>query len=276
MENVNAKIAEWSKMGFTQNPYGPSIPAVYLYNSAVMNDSEKNMNLAKCMQNGNVMDVIFNDTSKTSPAEKEETISFSAIYHRLDEAGTLCPSNYILNVITDLQKYDEEHEVVHDRDFYCKTIARSLRSFASYLREDNLREIVDRYMKTEAIRRGQNYIMFEASVEEDLHAKTDIKIQYGKKIYRIWSYQSTKTGIRKTSRRILRGAGSGLNLLMPIDIAKSNKNRGWALYNESEVHDILKDLVINRKGFAEHYNAYKAKVEEDKRIVAKPCVFYAA
>ena len=276
MDNVNAKIVEWSKMGFAQNPYGPSIPNVFLYNSAVMSDSVKNMNLAKCMQDGNVMDFIYNDSSKTSPAEKEETISFSAIYHRLSEAGTLCPSNYILNVVTDLQKYDEENGVEHDRDFYCKTIARSLRSFASLLREDNLREIVDRYMKNQAACLGKYYKMYDASVEEDMHAKTDIKIKYGKHYYRIWSYQSTRTGIRKTSRRIMRGAGNGLNLLMPIDIAKSQMNRGWALYNESEVHAILKELVIERKGFAENYEAYKMKVKEDRKIVATPCVFYAA
>lgn len=275
MENVNEKIVAWSKMSFVKNPYGPSIPDVFLYNSAVMSDSVKNMNLAKCMQDGNVMDVIYNDGSKMSPAEKEETISFSAIYHRLSDAGTLCPSNYILNVITDLQKYDEENGVEHDRDFYCKTIARSLRSFASLLREDNLREIVNKNMKVEAIRRGRAYRMFDASVEEDLHAKTDIKIQYGHTSYRIWSYQCTKTGIRKTSRRILRGAGSGLNLLMPIDIRNSPMCYGWAFYDEKEVRRILKKFVVNRKGLAQTHEEYKEKVEADRDIVATPCVFYA-
>ena len=279
MTTLIQSIEKWAEMTFDVNPYGDPIPDKFLNDQRVMReraDKVARKPLAGRKQDGNVLNSLFNDPTKETAAEKEETISFSAIFHRLERADTLCPSNFVVEVINDLQKWDAEHNTRHDDDFYCKTIARSLRTFASMLREQNLREIVDQVLKIEAIRRRNGYKMFAPSVEEDVKQKTDIMIKYAGAFYRIWSYQSTESGIDRTSKRILKGAGRGLNLLIPFDISTVSKTYGWALYDPLNVKEILMKHVVTRKGPVQTYFTYKKLVAADNNIIAEPALFDAA
>ena len=266
-------ITRWSKMSFKENPYGDPIPDKYLYDSRVMRKGSKKKNLAECMQDGHVLNCIFNDDQKTSDAEKEETIKFSDTFHRLEVAGTLCPSNYIVGVIEDLEKWDAENNTRHDDEFYCKTIARSLRTFASMLRENNLREIADKYLKVEAIRRRFGYKMFTADVKQDVYQKTDISLKFAGSFYRIWSYQDTKSGVDKTSGRLKKGAGRGFNILMPFNISNAEYVLGWAFYNTEEVNGWLRDFVVCRPKQVQTYEAYRMQVEKNAEIVKIPTIF---
>ena len=275
---VNA-IEKWAEMTFDENPYGDPIPEKYLHDQRVMRERHnKTLHnpLSGRKQDGNILNYLFNDPTKQTPAEKEETVSFSKIFHRLEETETLCPSNFIVEVINGLQEWDAEHNTRHDDDFFCKTIARGLRTFASMLREQNLREIVDQVLKIEAIRRRNGYKMFAPSVEEDVKQKTDIMIKYAGAFYRIWSYQSTESGIDRTSKRILKGAGRGLNLLIPFDISAVGKTYGWALYDSQNVKEILMKHVVTRRGPVQTYFAYKKLVAADNNIIAEPALFDAA
>ena len=279
MGTLREAVEQWAELMFTENPYGEPIPEKYLYDQRVMrerSDGVPRKPLAHRKQDGNVLNSLFNDPTKQTPAEKEETISFSAVFHRLERAGTLCPSNFIVEVINDLQQWDGENNTRHDDDFYCKTIARALRTFASMLREQNLREIVNQVLKIEAIRRRNGYKMFEPSVEEDMLQKTDIALKYAGAFYRIWSYQSTEAGIDRTSKRIIKGAGRGRNLLMPFDIATVGKFNGWALYDEAAVKEVLMNLVVTNKSPIQSYSAYRKLVIADPAIIAEPAIFDAA
>ena len=271
-------VSKWSDLTFDQNPYGDPIPEKYLHDMRVMRNINGMTNvkpLSGRKQNGYILNFLFNDQSKKSDAEDEETISFSDIFHRLEKSEALCPSNFLVEVINDLRKWDTEHFIAHDDDFYCKTIARALRAFASMLREQNLREITNKILKIEAIRRRNTYQMFEASAEEDMKQKTDIAFRYAGVHYRVWSYQTTQSGIKKTSRRILRCAGKGKNLLMPFDITTANMVNGWAFYDEESVRDILLQNIVNNKCKVQSYWAYRKLVKEDPNIIKEPTVFYA-
>lgn len=273
MSNLNEKIEAWAKMSFKENPYGEPIPNKYLYDQRIMRGRKT---LADYVQDGNVLDMVYNDSSKTSAAEAEETVQFSEVFHRLDDSHTLCPSNFIVEVIRGLEKWDYENNTKHDDVFCCETIARGMRAFASMIREENLREIVEQYLKSEAARRRKNYKMLPASVKEDVHGKTDITIKYAGAFYRIWSYQATDSGITKTSRRILKGGGRGLNILIPFDMNYSQMVHGWALYRTEDVEKILQKFVTARNTPVEKYAEYRRKVVADKNIIAIPAIFDVA
>lgn len=279
MRTLRESVVQWAEMTFAENPYGDPIPEKYLNDQRVMRERSDNVPrkpLGLRKQDGNVLNSLFNDPTKESDAEKEETVSFSAVFHRLERANTLCPSNFVAEVIKDLQKWDAENNTRHDDDFYCKTIARSLRTFASMLREQNLREIVNQILKIEAIRRRCGYKMFEPSVEEDMKQKTDIALKYAGAFYRIWSYQSTESGIDRTSKRILKGAGRGRNLLIPFDISKVGKFNGWALYDDADVKEVLMKFVVTNKSPIQTYATYKKLVAADANVIAEPAIFDAA
>lgn len=273
MGTLNNMIEIWAQMGFNENPYGDPIPNKYLYDYRVMRVRKT---LGEYKQDGNVLDFIYNDSSKTTAAEKEETVQFSNVFQRLESSNTLCPSNFVVEVIRDLERWDAEHNTRHDEDFFCKTIARGLRTFASMLRERNLREIIDEFLRVEAVRRGRGYKMLPPSVKEDVVGKTDISVKYAGAFYRIWSYQSTESGIKKTSKCVLSGAGRGLNVLMPFDIDSALKLHGWALYPVNFVNHVVTELIIIRRGHVQTYAAYKSKVKANEKIVAVPAIFDAA
>lgn len=276
VEKIIDIITRWSKMSFKENPYGKQIPNKYLYNSKVMRDSSRKRSLAECRQNGYVLNRIYNDPEKTSKAEDEETIKFSDTFHRLEVAGTLCPSNYVLEIIKDLEKWDVEHNIKHDEDFFCKTIARSLRTFASMMRENFLREVIEDYLRVEAVKRKLEYKMFAADTKQDIYNKTDILLNFADTFYRIWSYQDTKPGVEKTSARIKKGAGQGFNVLMPFNMHKAETIIGWKFYNPSEVKVWLYDYVICRPENVQSWQTYREQVKADMYIVKVPTIFNKA
>jgi hypothetical protein len=276
MSNLNTAIEHWATMSFKENPYGDPIPEKYLYDSRIMRTRSKKKNLSECMQDGYVLSCIFNESSKTSDAEAEETIQFSEVFHRLESSETLCPSNFIVEVVNALEAWDADNNTRHSDEFFCKTIARSMRTFASMLREQNLREIINDFLKVEAFRRSRGYKMMPPSVKEDVYGKADITVKYGGAFYRIWSYQVTAPGIEKTSNRILKGGGRGLNITMPFDIADCQMVYGWALYNPDFVKNALRDMIVVRKAPAQSYSLYRKKVFADKTIVKIPAIFDVA
>jgi hypothetical protein len=276
VEKLIDVVTRWSKLSFKENPYGDPIPDKYLYDSRVMRAESKKKCLAECMQDGYVLNHIFNEQDKTSEAEKEETIQFSVTFHRLEQDGKLCPASFIAGVIEDLEAWDAEHNTRHDDEFYCKTIARSLRTFASMLRENNLRELIEQWLKVESIRRRTKYKIFEADPKEDVYAKTDIALKFAGAFYRVWSYQDTKPGVDMTSKRILKGAGRGFNIMMPFDIHHSSNVIGWAFYDPELVKQWVLDFIVTRKTQIQTYEAYRRQVAANPNVVKTPTIFTKA
>ena len=276
VETLIDVVTRWSKLSFKENPYGDPIPDKYLYDSRVIRDGSKKICLAECMQDGYVLNHIFNEQDKTSDAEQEETIKFSVTFHRLEREGKLCPASFVAGVIEDLEAWDAEHNTRHSDEFYCKTIARSLRTFASMLRENNLRELIEQWLKVESIRRRTKYKIFEADPNEDIYSKTDISLKFAGAFYRIWSYQDTKSGVEKTSKRVLKGAGRGFNIMMPFDINQSNNVIGWAFYDSDLVKQWVLEFIVARKTQVQTYEAYRKCVAANQDTVKTPAIFTKA
>ena len=278
MKSLSNVLTEWAKMKFTENPYGKPIPKKFLYderllrNNGAHHNCDKPLCLAHLYQDGYITGRIIK-ADRDAPWEKFETISFSAIFHRLQETNTLCPSNYIVAVIDGLKEWDIQHKTEHDEEFFRGTIARSLRCFASYIREWDLLENVERVLSVLQKANGKRYLLYGASVEEDMKYKTDVLLIYDRNTYRIWSYQTTQNGIEKTSNRILGANGRGYNLLFPVNFDEARLVGGWYLYDPKWILHHFLDLVVNRRSPAMSHWEYCQKVREDKKIIKKPCIF---
>ena len=275
------RIMEWANLYFSINPYGEPIPDEFLYSATLIRPCDRHGNkvfvrcLADMKQNGYSIEYLKNDDTKKEAFEKEETISFSEIFHELLDTDTLCPSNYIVTIINRLKKYDISHGIEHSNGFYCGTIARGMRAFASYLRELSLAEIIKTVVGAYARRCNKEFSMISTSVEEDIYKNTDICFSYDGKTYRVWSYQTTSAGVIKTGNRIKRAHGTGLNLLMPFNFEMRKECMGWYLYDYVLIRPLLYDTIINEKEAIAH-TKYCMMIKTNKYIIKTPTVIEIA
>lgn len=278
MKKIKEYITEWSSLFYNKNPYGEQIPDEFLFSEKMLRKYDRDgneikyKNLSEMKQDGwcigNVKQGNMNDEW-----EKEEVISFSPIFHRLVETETLCPANYVVHIIKDLREYDLEHNIVHNEEFYIGTIARGLRAFASYVREQNLTETIDEILSKSANIKQVNYKMFHASVRQDMKYKTDIMFSYNGSVYRAWSYQTTVRGIERTSSRVLKANGRGYNILFPFNMMERKEVNGWFLYNEDIVRHALIELIVANKNPVLTHLEYCNLVNENPYIIKKPSIF---
>ena len=278
MSYVHDHISTWSKMSFAENPYDRALPDWILRDNRIMavnkyTKSKPKKQLCDFNQNGNVTLVVINDSTKTIDWETEETISYSKIFRDLLDRKKLCPSNFAANVIDSLYKWDQNHNMMHSQDFYIGTVARGCRAFASLMREQHLTEIVDSFMRVEAKKRGKKYRLWKTTVREDMKMKTDIIFKYDGEFYRLWSYQTTESGIDRTSKRVMKACGKGYNILVPFNDDEKVPEEGWWLYNKDVVQKILTKFVLDRDFEVMSHEEYKKLVEADKNIIMKPAIF---
>ena len=262
----------WSAMSYSENPYGPKIPGIFLYCAELVKtpltpDAPKC--LADLIQNGNSIAYVINDLNKTSKAENIDCVIFSDIFHELFDAGELCPSNYVRVIIDKLDAYNATATDKLSFNDYIGIISRGLRAFASYVRELHLLSLIRRYLYESG---KYHYTVFEPNVETDIKEKTDIMFSIGPRLSRVWSYQNTPKGIEKTSRRILKGCSTGYNILLPFDKTKTiYEVEGWFLYNKYVIFLTLDRLLSCR---ADEYENVKWRIERYGDYVAIPQVFF--
>ena len=278
MQYIKDVIVSWAGMKFSENPYGKAIPSKYLYDDRILRRYDRLGNplprktLADLMQDGYAVASVCN-TAKDAPWEKEETISFSRVFHELVENGTMCPSNYVASVITALQQYDIENQTYHNHEFYRGTITRALRCLASYVREQCLQEIIDEAMTSITKTSRAGYRLYGATVEDDMQRKTDLILFYNSSTYRIWSYQTTRNGIEKTSSRVLRANGRGYNILMPFNIDERVDSHGWYLYDASIVKKAFSELISMRDIEIPSHFDFSKSVRNNPEIISEPAIF---
>ncbi len=275
-------IKQWSTLFYSRNPYGKSIPSTYLFSEKLIREYDKDgrkvyyANLSELKQDGWSMDYIV-PAETEAPWEIWEIVSFSPIFHRLMQEEKMCPSNYIVNIIDALDVYEDEdaerNEIIHTEDFYIGTIARGLRALASYIREYSLAEIIENYLLKYALQYGVQFEMYRASVTQDMKYKTDILFRYDNQLYRAWSYQTTKNGIPKTSRRVLNANGHGYNILFPFNMWEKNNVAGWFLYDEKITENTIAKLITNNAEIPMEHWEYCEKVMQDNNIIKIPAIF---
>jgi hypothetical protein len=275
---VHDHIDDWSKMSFSKNLYGPKLPEWVLKSNFLMPEEKRNPKSKKKLledyyQDGNVTTKVVNDPDKKADWEVEETISYSKVFRELLDAKTLCPSNFALNVILELRKWDLEHNKRHNEEFYLGTVARGCRSFASLMREQHLTEIIDEVMKTEAKKKGKKYSLYKTTVRADMKQKTDIMFKYDGDVYRVWSYQTSKSGIECTSRRVAKACGKGYNIMIPFNDGEKVREKGWWLYDREVVHNILKRFVFERDFEPISVEEYQKIVKLCPEFIKFPAIF---
>lgn len=280
MSYVHDHIREWSNMSFAKNPYDDrKLPQCILTDERIIKvnehikDKSRKKFLCYYKQDGNITTKIINNRDKTKDYEKDNLISFSKIFHDLLEQNKLCPSNYLLRVVIDLYKWEKEHGIFHDQDYYIGMVARSCRTFASFIREQYLVETIDEIMSVEAKNRGKKYKMYKTTAQEDLKNKTDIKFVYDGKVYRVWSYQTSKSGVKCTSARVAKACGEGYNIMVPFNKGEEVPEFGWWLYDRERVYNILKRFVFDRDFKPISVNEYQKIVQICPEVIKLPAIF---
>ena len=258
---IKDKMVEWSVMTFEKNPYGDNIPDVFLDEPGILKNGET---LRKQKQNGYIISEVINDRTKESFAERTNFVLFSPIFNRLLYENKLCPSNYISEVIKSLTEYEFRHNECFDKSVYFGYISRALRSFASYIREINLKDFIVDYHKKTYTELGFSFHKekdtYENKIKEDLYNKTDIYFEIENTPYRIWSYQSTESGIKCTLKRILKSK-DGINLYIPFNIDTKKEFLGWYLYDEEKVLRNVKNSKTT------DFLSFKQKIIKEPRLL---------
>ena len=120
-------------------------------------------------------------------------VSFSGIFHQVLNDNGFGPVLYIHNLIAEILKDNPDAEMAKIYGF----VARSLRTFASLLREQSLLEQLEYLFKSDGLQ-----ATFKMSPKQDSQEKTDILIEFNGSTYRLWTYQHSSRGLPHNIERI--------------------------------------------------------------------------
>ncbi len=137
-------------------------------------------------------------------------VSFSGIFHQVLNNNNFGPALYIYNLIAAILKDNPDAEIAKIYGF----IARSLRTFASLLREQSLLEQLEYLFKSD-----DHKAIFKMSPKQDSQEKTDILIEFNGSTYRLWTYQHSSRGLPHNIERISGKRGAlppGIHILCPL------------------------------------------------------------
>lgn len=260
---VKEMISEWNKLKIYENPFGPPISEKYLTDDIYdKSKSHSPIPFRDRIQNGSLSQGLI----WIKKAEETNFVIFSDIFNECFRTNTLCISNYLYKVIKILENKKISEEVIRGY------IARAIRSFASFLREIALKDIVCDYFTSQGL---DFEIIEDEHVKEDTKNKTDIflKIKKGNFIYdyRIWSFQTTEKGLENTARR-LKNPHDGINILLPLNIGKKENHiniNTWYLYNPKLAFKMLDSL----KDKNEDFQSFSESLSKDFSILNDPHKF---
>lgn len=137
-------------------------------------------------------------------------VSFSGIFHQVLNHNSFGPVLYIYYLIAEILKDNPEAEIAKIYGF----VARSLRTFASLLREQSLLEQLEYLFKSDGLQ-----ATFKMSPKQDSQEKTDILIEFNGNTYRLWTYQHSSRGLPHNIERISGKRGAlppGIHVLCPL------------------------------------------------------------
>ena len=209
-------------------------------------------------------------------------ISFSELFHEIQKSNDFGPVLYIHNLINKIIQNDEAESKELTKIF--GFVARSMRTFASLVREQALLEQLKWYFE-----RDNHFAEFLMSPKQDKQDKTDILILFNNKKFRLWTYQHTSRGLPHNIERISGARGSlpaGIHVLCPLisssvdDLSKifkkiKTQNKKIKTYSEkiqqlqekdlSKLNKLKLDISICEEKLVDLDNEYK-KVESDASL----------
>ena len=182
----------------------------------------------KNMNGYSVMNLPFNDDVEGQGVIGG--ISFSSIYHECFDMYDFSPALYLFKVCQILLKEKLSKE---ENDGW---IGRSMRSFASFLRETDYS--INLYNK---IKEYDAFSLIESGADIDVNEHTDILLTYKRKKYRIWSYQNKDRALENLKKRLISDKSPipyGIHLLAPIHTQCTDRitnHCGWYFANDNEI-----------------------------------------
>lgn len=275
--NIRNYCNEWSRQ-----TYGEALEAIF--NAMDENSANFSKQIRQKFRQTNLYTKYMNGNSVMGwPPNKEkgtiEGVTFSDLYHSIKENPYFSPALYMAAVIYELI------DAGYPDGVYPKWIGRSLKTFASFMREEDCA-----YQLITRLQRDDPTVTFTSNPEQDAHDHTDILLNYLGHRYRIWSYQCSTTGLDHLRERLLGERGTlpdGVHILAPIDVFDRDRTEdecGWRFAAGHEV-DNLCQLINNihagqpitlydyfRQHLAQqnlrHINAfYKGELDENGNIV---------
>ena len=165
-------------------------------------------------------------------------VTFSQIYHRFREKPDFSPALYMSEVIYELIRAG------YPDTLYPKWIGRSLKTFASFMREEDYA-----YQLITRLKRSDSAVTFSSNPEQDVRDHTDILLEYLGRRYRIWSYQCSPGGLSHLRERLsgrYRELPDGIHVLAPIDVFNRGRTEdefGWRFAAGHEVDNLCQMII---------------------------------
>jgi hypothetical protein len=206
MNNYRQKVKSWAKHSF-QDEFQllPGGNKDALKKTGDILFGSKQMNLLNQMVSG---------WSVEGLPKSEEIgsykVSFSSVFHEIQNNQNFGPVLYIFTLIQKVLQDNPHAELPKIYGF----VARSLRTFASLLREQSLLEQLKHLFQSDGL-----HAKFNMSPKQDSEEKTDILIEFKGKTYRLWTYQHSSRGLPHNIERISGKRGSlptGIHILCPL------------------------------------------------------------
>lgn len=160
---------------------------------------------------------------------------YTEVFNQWLNMNYISPLTYIYQICMNIPDNISE-------ELTCGIIARGLRSFASFFRELELAKQIEA--------RIPECTMYDRAAEVDILQHTDILLEYQNTLYRLWSYQSSPSGIANTSERFAGMRGeipNGIHIMCPFsrNNPDNRRNHGWLFYSESQCRAVVDMIASN-------------------------------
>ena len=172
---------------------------------------------------------------RIADAERNNVVvpRYTEVFNQWINMSYISPLTYIYQICANIPDNISE-------ELACGIIARGLRAFPSFFRELELAKQIEA--------RISGCTMHARNTEVDIVQHTDILLEYNNTLYRLWSYQSSDSGIRNTSERFSGRRGeipNGIHIMCPFSrINIDNRlDNGWLFYSENQCQEVV-DMII--------------------------------
>lgn len=202
---------------------------------------------------------------KNPKAEKYEGICFAEIISQMRKMGDedFSPAKYLAQIT----KLCIDNNL--DDEMTIGILARGMRSFASFLREIDVEEqleriLTDQHIPHELIR----------NTEMDVKSHTDIMAQVYDECYRIWLFANSPEGIKNTKDRLRENRGelpTGIHILCPMNPQGKKHNyeeiNGWRFYHIAYIEKIANHMIFPTKFPACNYKTFISNMDLSKEEI---------
>lgn len=205
---------------------------------------------------------------KNPKAEKYEGIRFAEIISQMRkmEYEDFSPAKYLAQIT----KLCNDNNL--DDEMTIGILARGMRSFASFLREIDVEEQLERILTDQHIPHE-----LTRNTEMDVKNHTDIMAQVYDRFYRIWLFANSPEGIKNTNDRLRENRGElpdGIHILCPMNPKGKNRNtekyeeiNGWRFYHIVYIENIANHMIFPTRFPVCNYKTFISNMDLSKEEI---------